>query len=156
MEKNKKYELLRENAMNVRPRDLGIVMTNEEDVYAILLDFKGVSESGSLFIGGSRMIDLYFENHDPIVGLGEEDEIAKAGFHFLRSLKNENVSFSEVDTSDFDEKRMYILTKDETYMIKINKDTEDENIRHISSELERFLKVLRDSYLVDSNLIKGL
>lgn len=156
MEKIERYALLRENAMNVRPKDLGIVMTNEEDVYAILLDFKGDSGDVSLFIGGSEMIDLYFENHDPIIGLGEEDEISKAGFHFLKSLKDENLSFNEVDASEFDEKRMYILTKEETHVVKIDKDTDDEKIRDINDKIEGFLGVLRDSYLVDSNLIKGL
>lgn len=85
MDKNQIYMDLRNAALQIKPEEVGVYLENDYQVYAVLVDFKGLKHEASLFCAYDGTVSLYYGNGGASLGLGRVESIKKAAMTLLIS-----------------------------------------------------------------------
>ena len=82
---NEVYLGLREQTFLITPKDIGVYLENNEQVFAAVVDIPVNGEIVTMFCSFDGTVSLYFSNGKCDIGLGKKENIRKAAMSFLVS-----------------------------------------------------------------------
>jgi hypothetical protein len=77
------YSELREKALQTTSGDIGINLTNEQQVYAGIIDIYAGNATATLVCMFDGTVSVYYSNGRAAIGLGEQQKIKKTAMNFL-------------------------------------------------------------------------
>lgn len=145
------YNDLRNQALNVAPEELNLNLESENQVYASLIDFKIKDKSMSLFCSFDGTVSLYFEDREPIVGLGMIEDIKTAATSLLISSgqtlgKLELFDESKIDNSF--EKERVVLMASQRYVAFANNQNNSREIQFLDFLIQNVISEIRKSDVI--------
>ncbi|MDR1615868.1 MAG: hypothetical protein LBR98_02505 [Syntrophomonadaceae bacterium] len=83
MENYKLYDEMRSNALKITPEEIGLVLDDDKQVYASLIDMEINGTTVSLVCIFDSSVSLYYSNGRMDLGLGENPDIMREATTFL-------------------------------------------------------------------------
>ncbi|MGO2961377.1 MAG: hypothetical protein ACTIDE_02080 [Carnobacterium maltaromaticum] len=145
------YNDLRNQALNVAPEELNLNLESENQVYASLIDLKIKDKSMSLFCSFDGTVSLYFEDREPVVGLGMIEDIKTAAISLLISSgqtlgKLELFDVSKIDNSF--EKERVVLMASQRYVAFVNNQNNSREIQFLDFLIQNVISEIRKSDVI--------
>ena len=85
MKNNVIYEGLRKQAFDTLPNDIGVVLDDNSQVYAAIVDLSVGDNVATMYCSFDGTVSLYYSTGKVDVGLGKTESIRKAAMSFLFS-----------------------------------------------------------------------
>lgn len=147
MKKNM-YNGLREKAFLLKPEEIGISLENNRQAYAAIVDIKIKNAIVTLFCSIDGTVSLYYSNGQLRIGLGENEEIRKAGISLLISAGQCLDAMQKTNSYDINPTGMnvFLLTKDAVHFARIDKGTLSvKEIRFLNFLIQNVFTAIRAS-----------
>ncbi len=106
------YLGLRQQALSVKPEQLGVTLDNNEQVYAAVVDLPVTHATVTLACFFDGTVSLYYSNGGGMLGAGQKhEEVRKAGMSFLFSAGQTLKFLEKTDNLDLPHRqgRMRVL-----------------------------------------------
>ncbi|HEY5536046.1 MAG TPA: hypothetical protein VIL99_14065 [Ignavibacteria bacterium] len=139
---NEIYKEMRKRAFTTKPEDIRIILENNQQVYAAVVDMNIKGNLVSLVCIFDGSVSLYYSNGKCDIGLGKKEKIKKAAISFLISsgqcihIMNKTVNYS----GETENMKVYLFTKAGIYLKEIS-------ISKPESKEEKFLNFLVNNVL---------
>jgi len=116
------YQDMRTRALTLTPKDVGVTLDNEKQVYAAVADLRVKGGVVSLFCAFDGTVSLYYSTGGGMLGLGEKEPIRKAAMSFLVSAGQCLPGVEKVKAFPWETEciQVYLLAKEGMYRQKIS------------------------------------
>ncbi|MBQ8536923.1 MAG: hypothetical protein IJ461_05900 [Clostridia bacterium] len=149
------YKDMRTMALTLTPKDVGVTLDNEKQVYAAVADLRVKGGLASLFCAFDGTVSLYYSTGGGMLGLGEKEPIRKAAMSFLVSAGQclpgvEKVKAFPAETECI---QVYLLAKEGLYRQKITCTPHDSReAQFLNFLVQNVLKAIRENA---EQMVKG-
>ena len=149
MEKDTNYTNLRKSIFKLKPSDIGILLDNDEQVFAAVADMNVTNGVATLVCVFDGTVSLYFSNGAMRMGLGRIESIRQAGCSFLFSsgqcLKEMRIAKEPYDIPP-NNMRIYLLTRIGIYVAELKNDkTNPKEISFLNFLVQNVLNKIREA-----------
>jgi len=150
------YEGLRNLALNLKPNDVQVTLTNNEQVYVAVVDIPAESGIATLVCAIDGSVSLYFSSGGGAIGIGQRyEKVREAGASFLVSAGQTIPLLSKA--SDFNlpqnnKASIYLLVRDGAYKAEFdmnNPQQSDQHIQFLNFLVQNTLTEIRESGALD-------
>ena len=124
MKREEIYSGLRERVFKLKPDQMGISLENNKQVYAAVIDMRLKNALATLVCSIDGTISLYYSTGQVSIGLGEKEEIRKAGISLLISAGQCLGAMEKTNSYDIEPAEMnaFLLTRDAVYFTNIERE----------------------------------
>lgn len=149
--KTNSYESLRNQVLNLRPRDIGIKLDNNRQVYAAVVDIP-VSDNNvaSIMCTFAGNVSVCYRNGGRELGLGKNEKIKQAGTSFLFSAGQTVENMKKANNFNLpreNETYIFLLTRDNVFKTEYDMNHIDEydmNIKLLNVLIQNLLHKIEE------------